>query len=630
MSIVALMVPEKLPYNATQGEKRVFSILQNLPENCVVYYEPLVSNRYPDFVAILPSTGVLVVEVKGWRHGDIQQCDPQKINVLGEVHTPPARQARDYKYRLMDRCREAPACRPLLYDAGSFKGKFRFPFAHMVVLSNIDSEQIQRASCGDLSPFFPSETTLFRDELIDLADNERTGEETLRCLERFFDPKWEIEGGGLTPSQVDALRATIHPEVIIEKFETVRTSNIELKVLDLDQEREARNIASGHRLIWGVAGSGKTVLAISRAKLLAQENPNARILMTCYNKTLAAYLKKTLENYPSIEVMHFHSLAKRIWNCGFSSKESNEVFGERLLKCLSKGAVVNTKYDAILVDEAQDFDPAWFRCLLSLLCDPDDGDLLIVGDGMQSLYKSRKITWKSLGVQAGGRTKYLRRNYRNSREIASLAAAFSVFGNTASASSDSEEAEVRGVHLSEADVVRGNGIKPLLIREQSVRDTIPAICVLVHGLLEGNFNGVSLQSPLKPEEIAVLYPYKGILTGHLYHLIENLKKETDVFWLTRDSETKNETSLPGLKVSTIHSAKGLQFRAVILFGADYLPYSEEAEDTETGERLFYVALTRAEDLLAVAAGGRSSKFVDRLIALKKQGLMDELETLCGR
>jgi len=69
---------------------------------------------------------------------------------------------------------------------------------------------------------------------------------------------------------------------------------------------------------------------------------------------------------------------------------------------------------------------------------------------------------------------------------------------------------------------------------------------------------------------------------------------------------------------------------VILFGADYLPYSEEAEDTETGERLFYVALTRAEDLLAVAAGGRSSKFVDRLIALKKQGLMDELETLCGR
>lgn len=161
---MALMIPEKLPYNSTQGEKRAFSILQNLPDDCIVYYEPLVSNRYPDFIVILPSTGVLVVEVKGWRHGNIQHCDSHKITVSGEVRTHPSLQARDYKYRLMDRCREAQVCQSLLNEEGPFKGRFCFPFAHMVVLSNINSEQIQRAACGDLLPFFPSGTTLFRDE----------------------------------------------------------------------------------------------------------------------------------------------------------------------------------------------------------------------------------------------------------------------------------------------------------------------------------------------------------------------------------------------------------------------------------------------------------------------------------
>jgi hypothetical protein len=58
---MAQMIPDRLPDKASRGEGRVFSILKNLPDDCIVYYEPVIRNRYPDFIVIIPSVGVLVI-----------------------------------------------------------------------------------------------------------------------------------------------------------------------------------------------------------------------------------------------------------------------------------------------------------------------------------------------------------------------------------------------------------------------------------------------------------------------------------------------------------------------------------------------------------------------------------------
>jgi hypothetical protein len=50
---MAEMIPETLPASSTAGEKRVFSALARLPDDCLVYYEPVVRRRYPDLIAIL-------------------------------------------------------------------------------------------------------------------------------------------------------------------------------------------------------------------------------------------------------------------------------------------------------------------------------------------------------------------------------------------------------------------------------------------------------------------------------------------------------------------------------------------------------------------------------------------------
>jgi len=616
---VAMMVPEKLPYRVSKGEERIFSLLKNLPDDCIVYYEPIVANRYPDFVAILPSLGVLIIEVKGWRSKEIEKCNSDIVLVSGENHTHPNRQARDYKYRLMDICRNSPVCDVLLNRTGKFEGKFQFPFAHMVALSNIDSEQLKNSTAGDLSSFFPENITLTRDHLINLLDKNLDSEYTLNFFERYFDPKWDLENGNLSSNQIDALRSIIHPEVVIAHKQSDTTVSSDLKVLDLNQEREARNIGAGHRLIWGVAGSGKTVLAISRVKLLAQENPEARILMTCYNKTLAAYLEKTFENYPSIEAKNFHLLAKEIWNCPYIKDEAT--FEQRLLDRAATSPDA-PKYDMIIVDEAQDFQPTWFQCLLTLMSDPDDGDFLIVGDGMQSLYKSRKITWKSLGIHARGRTNYLRKNYRNSREIASLASYFAKQKETTGTVED--EAAVEGIPILESSAVRSSGIRPLFIQRDKIGNTIPIVLNIVRDLLKGTLLGNPIDAPLKPEDIAVLYPYFDGLRKIPKCLIDELEKETKVFWATKDYSTKKVADLPGIRVSTIHSSKGFQFKAVILFGADSLPFSDDEEEIEKGEKLFYVALTRAEDFLVIVSSGKKSEFIDRILGLNDKDLISVL------
>src|SRR5258705_284601 len=103
------MIPDKLPAGTSIGEKRLFDVLQRLPDDCIVYYEPVIACRYPDFVAIIPDIGLLILEVKGWLLNDLVKADTHEVAILEngspKVCKHPIRQARAYMFDLMDRCR---------------------------------------------------------------------------------------------------------------------------------------------------------------------------------------------------------------------------------------------------------------------------------------------------------------------------------------------------------------------------------------------------------------------------------------------------------------------------------------------------------------------------------------------
>ena len=81
------MIPDRMPTRASQGEKRLFSILQRLPDDYIFFYEPVIENRYPDFIIIGPNLGLLIVEVKGWYPKHIISANQHEV-VIQESRGP--------------------------------------------------------------------------------------------------------------------------------------------------------------------------------------------------------------------------------------------------------------------------------------------------------------------------------------------------------------------------------------------------------------------------------------------------------------------------------------------------------------------------------------------------------------
>jgi hypothetical protein len=600
---MAEMIPDRLPSEASAGEKRVFTALQQLDDECLVYYEPLVRQRYPDFVVIIPDTGVLIIEVKGWYPGDILRGDQQDVRVKSRdgaenVQAHPVRQGREYMHRLRDECRGHPLSASLLNGAGQREGAFIFPFGHIAVLSNITREQLDDAA-RSLAPIFSQGNIVTRNEL--MAWTELDAKALKAELVRRFDPYWPIPK--MTQGQIDVLRSVIHPEVKlsasiapIPSAETEMTPEAGLKVLDYRQERNARSIGDGHRVIYGVAGSGKTVLLISRAKMLA-EVPEKRVLVLCFNKVLARYLKATLSRQDNVDVIHFHGWGKRN-GVYFRVDEEDEDYGARLLRTMEHGADAG-RFDAVLVDEAQDFACSWFHCAKAAMKEPDDGDLVIVGDGSQSLYRKRPFTWKDAGVHASGRTintKFdLDRNYRNTAEI--LAAAHSFAGQI---TPEGEDVALRQMKVSPQIALR-HGPWPKVISAESREKEVDIVVGLIREWIAGNDE----TTPINPSDIGILYPR---LRKNDRRWMECLRTRLADFGVSplAGVDATDDLSAQGVKLSTIHSSKGLQFRAVILMWADLLPSQLDDRDEDSERKLMYVASTRAEDLLAITQSGPSA------------------------
>ncbi len=586
---MAELIPEKLPSKASAGEKRVFAILEKLPDDCIVYYEPVINNRHPDFVVLHPSIGVLIIEVKGWYAPRIVRADTTevviKVGDRKEAQKHPLRQARDYMFRLKDEARQHLDTSALLEKFGRRQGQFRFPFGHMAVLSNMRREQIKA-----LPPaLFPATKVATRDEL-DLFEDLRP-EQLTSALQGYFDPWWPFPA--LTSEEMSLLRAVVHPEIVIERAVSPRQT---LKLLDFRQERHARSIGHGHRIVHGVAGSGKTVLLIARAKLTAGDL-SKKILLLCYNRGLADYLITVLGSLANVVVKTFHAWG---WRHGvdFRADEAVDDFGKRLLTKLEGGEGDARSFDCVLIDEAQDFPQSWFECGRLALKEPDDGDLLIVGDWGQSLYQRRSFTWAEARIQAKGRTINTRfdfdRNYRNTREILQIAAPFAVTPNPWRR----EDQQALFVSV-DADAAVRTGPMPRLIAAADRRsECISAYKTVQDWLQHGLPSSDRAREMVAPSEIAVLYPrLEERLAETMNEFADVLGKVVPVNWPKGEKVAPNRRD--AVDIRTIHSAKGLQWRAVVLLWADLLPMSSKPERVRLDRGLFYVGTTRAEDVLVL-------------------------------
>jgi hypothetical protein len=569
---MAEMIPEYLPDHATVGEKAVFNALQDLPAEVLCFYEPVIKRRYPDFIVVDPEAGVLVIEVKGWRIGWIEEASDAVIRLrqAGQSRTDdhPLRQARKYQDRLMSLCQSHPFGGILLNG----RGKFNFAFAHLAILTGISRADLIE---NGLNGLFHPGTTLCSDEWEAVRAE---GPDAMRvALKAACDP--DIPRRSLTADQAKVLRGIIHPTVRLDKPSPnlAPGAPADLRLLDFEQERSARDMRSGHRVIYGVAGSGKTVILMARARFLAEEDKNRRILLLCYNRPLEQYFSREFAGARNVEVCSFGVWALRQ---GAPAHDDFETFGQGLLARLERGEGCAGYYDTILIDEGQDFAPSWFKCAVAALKDPALSDLVVAYDVSQNLYKRPPVKWSALGVNikggaSGSRTTRLAINYRNTYEIIAAARSFAPMPNIR----DEDSTPPVSVDLN---ACRRRGAWPI-VQKVFPRDKLIAECADIAAQLTSP-DGYAVENGrvnAKPDEIRILYRWdeKG--------LRDDLKQAL---------ETR---ALKNVHVGTIHSAKGLQSKVVILACADQLPshFPTSSEDAERA--LLYVALTRGEELLIV-------------------------------
>ena len=507
-----------------------------------------------DFLIAHPDRGLLVLEVKGGRVG-VDGATGRWVSVdrRGESHAirDPFHQANESKHVLKRK----------LLSTRYWAGR-PVPIGHAVALP--DSSK-QGASIADGS----------LDVTLDAEDLTRAGD----SIERLFgywrlqpDADWRAHGIATLERLFvhrDFARVPLGTQLKQHEPEFLRLTQEQAGILDLLRHQRRAAIS-------GCAGSGKTMLAVEKARRLAGEG--FRVLITCFNRALADFIRAQLpppqrlkRGEPvaarpqldlfagaRIEVESFLALAGQ-WarRAGIALPEAADdderraLYDAALPEALMQAAgKLPERYDAILVDEAQDFHEDWWVALQSLLDHPDHGILYVFFDDNQSLYtRGAKLPITTPPYA-------LTRNCRNTRRI--------------------HEWVTRWYRGEAAPELNGpEGRAPITHHYRDGRELREHVRRALHQLIH--------EEKVPERDIVVLSPF-GRATSALWAdpQFGNIRL-TDAW-----------PPAPGhVQCSTVHAFKGLERPVVVL--------AEVARDARRTDELLYVGGSRAKSHLIVIA-----------------------------
>lgn len=478
-----------------------------------------------DFVVMHADYGVVVLEVKGGGI-DVVAGRWTSTDRHGAVHKikNPFEQAKDSKYAL------------LAYMDNATGGAA--PTCHAVVFT--DGTVID-----DIGPDGPRGIVLDR---ADLAKPEK-------ALVRVF-AHWE-QRAALTAKWMRRVAELLAPTVSIRSRLRDRVAQAEAELLTLTEQQIAafRMLRTVRRcVVLGGAGTGKTVLAVERARQLAQEG--ARVLLTCFNAPLGEHLRRvadfdgvTVQTFHSFCLEHIRSAGKEIpRNPDASWWETSAP--ELLVDAATAG--ISPAYDALVVDEGQDFHESWLTVLQMLLSEPDDSPIGVFGDPHQEIYG------RSVAFPASWPRVPLDVNCRNTLPIARKVAA---------------------VFADSQPIAGAEGQAPKFVEVKSDREAMEATRRNVIRMLEGG--------GLKPAQVVVLAARRAV--------VDALRQELagDVPFTTLDGV--------GVAVETIQRFKGLEAEVAVVV----LPTTGWEQDEL--RRLAYVGFSRARSFLMVVATPKARK-----------------------
>lgn len=503
-----------------------------------------------DFLLVWPELGFLVLEVKG---GDIDYESGRrrwyrKLSGGRERDiTDPFEQANKNLHEIVGRMKEKE-----YYGANP-----PFAFGYAVVFPDCKYE-------GEMPPGADPAICLSAG---DLGQIEKRLRRALKSWSRSDPPK------SIGESDLDKVMRVVLPEfrILPVLFRTIEEQEEALFRLTEDQARLLEFLGENSRAaIEGVAGSGKTMLALAQAGRFAADGK--KTLLVCYNKTLAAWLRDSIpEDYrDAILVYHFHSLCAE-W-CGragikFSPGGGGDDFWKHEASELFWQAVeaIDERFDAVVVDEGQDFAPDWWEPLALINKDTDEGNFYVFYDPAQNLYNEGGSS-----IPALGKPFVLPLNCRNTQSIARTA----------------------GDVLHREIATHPNA--PLGIDTEIIHEEVGEGVVKY---LNGWVKDWVKKEGIKPSQIVVMSPFKRINS--------HLKYRDEFLGVSLTEELKRWRADEGILYTTIRSFKGLEADIVVLIDI------VEPDKMEMFTRAdLYVACSRAKHVLKILSRVEPSQLLD--------------------
>jgi hypothetical protein len=305
-----------------------------------------------------------------------------------------------------------------------------------------------------------------------------------------------------------------------------------------------RDNALAGAIVYGPVGTGKTVLAVEKARRLALDG--AEVLLTCFNRPLAEHLTHEFPPGAGVRVSSFHGLCR--WQAGragldFPNDPDSKWWEEGAPTLLTDAArQTSLDFDAIVIDEGQDFAPEWFTALQLLLTDADHGPCYVFVDSHQMIYRQ---DWQPPFEAASFD---LTTNCRNALPIAERVAA---------------------VFDDRTDTLGAPGPAPQFATAEDPEEVGERLRRVLHQLV--------MEGRIRPDRVIVL-------TQHKRTCLDLRRKTMAGQMLVAPGQL-------GIAVETIHRFKGLEADAAVVI-------LDDVGDTQ-GRALAYIGMSRARAILHV-------------------------------
>lgn len=572
---------DKLRQPLTPGEKKVFQFFdEHLDLAWEIYIQPHLNGLRPDFVLLNPNVGIAVFEVKDWNLGsmhywvedrgggqspillaqkDGRRFSRQVDNPIEKIHQYKEEIFNLYCPRLKQRSGYA-----------AITGGVIFPYAIDARVKALFQKSLEYRNMHKAPAYNP----------VSGADPLESGD-----IEAVFPESYRKVSYQMNEDLTRDFRNwLIEPDA----------ASTQRRPIELDKNQRSYVMSrtdSGYRRIRGAAGSGKSLILAARAAELMGEGK--QVLVVTFNITLLHYLMDVSVRWPTsrgktrsdITWLNFHHWCKRIclqndaeaeystlWHNANPQQVLNETLPSLVIDVLERNAIP-PKYDAILVDEGQDFRPEWWSALRKV-CKPG-GEMLLVADATQDIYGTAGAWTDEVMKGAGfsGKWAELDVSYRMPRLALEKAAEFAeqylpeadrILPKNDQIDMGLEPCDLRWVQASELiaeDVCTGELLRMIMDdgREGYAFADVTFLC---------NSRSVGLKVVKKIGS-------KGIRSVHTYDQDDQESRRQKVGFYMGDAR---------VKATTLHSFKGWESRSLVIYIGERVSLKSLA--------LLYTGLTR--------------------------------------